>query len=88
MRRLPDDMRAMMDYPCSWSYRVIGPDAAAMRLAVSSVVGERVVSVEISNSSRTGRYVALEVVTRVESEDDRLALYDALRAHDSIVLVI
>ena len=88
MRQLPSDMRAEMTYPCTWSYRVIGADQDALRFAVKSVGADSVVSVELSNASRSGRYVSLKVVALVKSEEERLALYDALRSHESVVLVI
>ncbi|MBD3367194.1 MAG: DUF493 family protein [Candidatus Eisenbacteria bacterium] len=88
MKRLPETMRARMTYPCSWSYRVIGADLEALKRAAGSVFGDRPVNSTLSNASRTGRYVSLKLVVRVESESERLAFYEALRSHPSVVLVI
>jgi len=81
-------MRAQMTYPCSWSYRLIGADQDALRDAAEAVLGPRVCSLCVSNASRTGRYVSVKVEVEVSSEEDRLALFEALRAHPSVVLVI
>lgn len=88
MRRFDSERRAALRYPCVWSYRLIGPDRDALREAIHTVLGERAASVSVSNASRTGRYVSVKVMARVESEEERLAFYEALRAHSSVVVVI
>ena len=68
----------VIDYPCSWSYRVVGEDESALREAVARCVGARDHELAASNVSRTGRYVSLKLTCTVESEADRHAVYEAL----------
>lgn len=77
-----------IEYPCSWVYKIIGPDEDAMRRAVAEIVGEVSCSVTPSHSSKTGEYQCLDVRLTVESESHRLSLYRDLRSHAAVKVVL
>lgn len=80
--------KPQIDYPCPWAYRVIGRDPEAMVCAIDAALGTRPHTVTPSHTSRGGAYRCLNVALTVESEAVRLALYEALRRHPAIVMVL
>ena len=82
-----DERKPEIDYPCPWSYRIIGSDEAQMRVAVREIVGERDYKLELSNESHGGKYRSLELEVVVVDEAQRLAIFDALRKHAQIRFV-
>ncbi len=77
-----------MDYPCLWLYKLIGADEASLRQAVLEVIEVDGVTIEQSNTSSGGKYVSLNVEVRVSSAAERTGIYDALRAHGSVRMVL
>lgn len=80
--------KLILDYPCPWSYKVIGRDATLLRRAIGAVVRERPCRIDLSRQSRSGKYQSLLLELEVRDEADRTALYLALKAHADIVLVM
>ena len=77
-----------LDYPCPWSYKAIGTDAAGVVAAIESVVGKRECLIHESNRSRSGKYVSVALETVVTSEEDRTTLYEALLRTPAIKMVL
>ncbi len=46
------------------------------------------VSVQLSNTSSTGRYVSVNVEVVVSSQQERVGLFEALRAHAAVRMVL
>jgi len=79
---------AAMDYPCSWSYQIIGDDEDSLRRAVVEIIQDRTYLMALSRSSKKGKYQSFCLNLIVESEGHRLAVYEALRAHPSVKIVL
>ena len=77
-----------LEYPCPWVYKIIGPDADEMQRAVAEIIRDRAYKVCPSRSSETAKYHCLNVELSVESESHRTALYEALKAHRAVKLVL
>ena len=77
-----------MEYPCLWGYKVIGAEPDRLRLAIAEVLQERPHSVTPSHSSQTGKYICLDVELTVLNEDVRLEIYEALRRHPAVKIVL
>jgi uncharacterized protein len=75
-------------YPCEWEYRVISIDEAALRLAISQIMGERKYNVEFSKTSKSGKYVSLAITTFVETEEIRNQLFVAFSKHVAVKHVL
>mgnify|MGYP001042901435 CR=1 FL=1 len=75
-------------YPCPWEYKVIGASEEEMMRAVSAIVQDRACTITPSRSSATGRYCSLRVSLVVESDSHRVAVYEALRGHPAIRIVL
>lgn len=88
MKEPEEKQSAAMDYPCSWSYQIIGGDESSLRRAVGEIVQDRTYQLALSRSSETGKYQSYRLSVVVESEGHRLAVYEALRAHPSVKIVL
>jgi len=77
-----------IDYPCSWIYKVIGPDELVLRRLITEVLGERAHDVSLSHRSAKGRYTSLRLELTVADEADRLRLFAALSDHPAVRVVL
>lgn len=77
-----------IDYPCRWLYKVIGTDEASIRGAVLEVVDVSDVMIELSNTSSAGSFVSINVEVTVESHDERRSIFEALRSHAAVRMVL
>jgi len=77
-----------MEYPCHWTYKLIGVAQGEIRQAITSVLQGRECLVSHSNSSRAGKYHCLNVELVVHSEEDRTANYEAFKSHPAITMVL
>lgn len=80
--------RPRIDYPCRWLYKIIGESRAEMRQAVEHHVQERPLALSDSHVSSTGRYVSMNLEVTVESDVERLNLYQLLAAEPAIRVVL
>jgi uncharacterized protein len=87
---MPDDKKkkVQLEYPCAWVYKIIGPDADEMQRAVAEIIQDRTCKVSPSRSSENAKYHCLNIELLVESESHRTALYEALKAHRAVKMVL
>ena len=77
-----------LEYPCNWCYKVIASEKEALQKAVQEVIDKREHKLSDSNSSKTGKYVSMNLDMLVHNEDDRQFIYDALKKHQDIKMVL
>ncbi len=77
-----------IDYPCRWTYKLVGPSEPALRGAVGSVVAGREHAIDLSRVSSGGKYVSLKVDVLVHDHDERRGLAEALKAHTAVLFVL
>ncbi len=77
-----------IEYPCRWTYKVIGRSREDLRRAVAEVIGASEHTVDLSRSSAGGAYHCLNVTLTVDCEASRLDLYRRLCGHPSIQIVL
>lgn len=82
------DKKLVLEYPCNWSYKVIATEKAALEQAVRDVIDEREHSLSPSNRSKTGKYTSMNLDILVHNEDDRTFIYEALKKHQAIKMVL
>ncbi len=75
-------------YPCTWLYKVIGRDGESVRDAVSAVLSGYEYTIKFSNISSRGNYNAFNVEVRVESQEQRDTIYQNLKTHPGIKVVM
>lgn len=89
MMHLDDEsQKVAFSYPCEWTYKVIGYREPDIRQAISEIVTDKAFEVAFSNKSSTQKYVSLNLDLVLESEDEREAIYMALKQHPAIKMVL
>jgi putative lipoic acid-binding regulatory protein len=86
LNEISDELQ--LEYPCRWLYKVIGIDEESVRAAVMELIDVPDVSIEPSNTSRTGKYVSINVEVTVVDQHQRQGFYEALRQHDAVRMVL
>ena len=80
--------KVKIDYPSSWTYKVIGTSDKEVRDAISDIMFEKDHKLTLSNRSSKGKYVSFTLKTKVASEDERLNLFKLLTEHSNINRVL
>lgn len=74
-------------YPCLWLYKVIGEDAIALGRAINTIC-PGMTSITPSKNSSGGKYCSLNVEVEVADEASRLAIYQNLKNHLAVKMVL
>jgi len=82
------EKKVVLEYPCNWCYKVIASERAALEQAVRDVIDEREHTLSPSNKSKTGKYTSMNLDILVHNEDDRTFIYEALKHHQAIKMVL
>lgn len=77
-----------LDYPCNWCYKVIASEEAALKQAIKDVIEDREHKLTSSNKSKTGKYTSMNLDLLVHNEDDRTFIFEALKKHQNIKMVL
>lgn len=80
--------KLQLEYPCSWTYKLIGLEEAAIIEAIADVILEREHSLEHSNNSKSGKYISMNLDIIIHNEDERNFIYEALKKHQNIKMVL
>jgi len=75
-------------YPCRWVYKIFGKDPEQMREAACEVLPGHDYTITPSHSSRHKNYHCLNLDITVSDEKERTEIYEALRGHCAILLVL
>ena len=75
-------------YPTGWSYKLIGYEKEAIQKAIHDVIIEREHNLSHSNSSKSGKYISMNLELVIQNDDERIFIYEALKAHQNIVRVL
>lgn len=86
--RMEIDGRPVVQYPCEWTYKIIGTDTALMRAAVEQVIIPATYVISASKTSSGGRYESLNVDVVVFDEAERDGYFRALKGHGDIRMVM
>lgn len=84
----PASEQPQLDYPCSWSYTVIGEDEEQLRAIIADTCAPAIVAISLSQRSAGGRYLSLHASLIVDSAATRLAIYQSLQTHPAIKIVL
>jgi len=82
------DEKLILEYPCSWSYKLIAGEKELLEQAIRDVINERSHKLKHSKNSKGGKYVSMNLDLLVHNEDDRNFIYEALKAHQNIKMVL
>ncbi len=77
-----------IEYPCWWTYAIVGADEEDLRLAAGEVAKSRPHRVSFSKLSARKRYASLHVEIQVASEEERNQFFATFKAHPSVKFVL
>ncbi len=77
-----------LEYPCQWTYKIIGREKEVLEQAVHDVICDRTHTLKHSNQSCSGTYLSMNLDLLVHNEEDRNFIYEALKAHNNIKMVL
>jgi putative lipoic acid-binding regulatory protein len=80
--------KPIIEYPCDWSYRIIGTDEQLLRKAALDCLGNIDYSISVSNYSSSGKYISLNIETVVSSESARNRIHASLGRHSCVKMVL
>ena len=80
--------KVLIEYPCNWCYKVIASEKAALEQAIRDVIDERAHTISPSNKSKTGKYISMNLDLLVHNEEDRTFIFEALKKHQNIKMVL
>jgi putative lipoic acid-binding regulatory protein len=80
--------RPEIEYPCEWSYKVIGKDVDKILEAIEDASSGLKYDVTPSNISRNGNYFSLNFKIEVPSEFVRDLIYQKLGKNSHIKMVL
>ena len=79
--------KPLIEYPCEWQYQIIGPDEEQIRAAVAEIVTAPF-TLTATQTSKTGKYQSLRLLTTVASAEVRISIHSALSQHPSVKVVM
>ena len=82
------EKKVVLEYPCNWCYKVIATEEKALKKAIHDVIDEREHKLTHSNKSKTGKYTSMNLDLLVHNEDDRTFIFEALKKHQAIKMVL
>lgn len=77
-----------LEYPCRWTYKVIGSDREEMEKVIGEIIQGCNCTITPSHTSRSGLYHCLNVEILVHDEGHRTGVYEQLRGHPVIKMVL
>jgi len=83
-----NNKKVFLEYPCNWCYKLIASELSALEQAVLDVIDQREHTLSPSNKSKSGKYTSMNLDLLVHNEDDRTFIYEALKKHQDIKMVL
>jgi uncharacterized protein len=80
--------KQVVEYPCQWSFRIIGTDEALIRSAVEKYLKGATCQLTASNVSSSGKYVSINLETAVLNEEIRNRIYIDLKNMSCVKMVL
>lgn len=88
MKSNPRQPELDVSYPCRWRYQIVGLDETRLREAIALAAAGHEHTVTFSRSSRTGKYCSLHLELTVTDEAHRNGIFEALREHRDVSMVL
>ncbi|MFV0481139.1 MAG: DUF493 domain-containing protein [Campylobacteraceae bacterium] len=86
-----DDIKSsevVLKYPCKWEYKVIALASVDIDEVLNPILKDRGFTCKASKSSTQGAYKSYSVSLLVHNDDDRKFIYESIRAHKNIKMVL
>ena len=83
-----NEQKLKLEYPLTWSYKLISLSEEKIKQVIHEVIIDREHKIEHSKASKTGKYISMNLDLLVHNEEDRNFIFQALKAHQHIKMVL
>ena len=80
--------RPDIDYPCQWSYKIIGRDKDKLLACIKEIMGNKRYTCSVGNVSKTGKFTTYNTSCKVEDETERNKIFKYFEDHAAVEMVI
>jgi len=77
-----------LNYPCDWKYKLVVLHDLDIQTIIKEVLNDRKHGISPSKQSSKGKFKSYTLELLVHNDDDRKELYDILKDHEHIKMVI
>jgi len=77
-----------INYPCQWSFTVIGRDKDKVEGAIKDILQDKEHSCKFSKSSKNGKFNSYSAKCQVDSQEQRDEIYKTFSKHSDIDYVM
>ncbi len=77
-----------IEYPCTWSFKIIGSDPAQITDTVGVMLEAFEYQFSESRHSRTGKYTSFNLSVHVKSEEERNTIFRNLKRIPSVKVIL
>ncbi len=81
-------VKPQIQYPCLWSYKVIGADPDLVKENIEIVLKHYEVAYHEAKQSRTGKYTSFHLSVQVQDEAERNTIFDKLKNIPTVKVVL
>lgn len=82
-----DNKKLDLSFPCDWEYRVIGEFKERIEVAVFEIV-DREYDLKPSKTSKKGKYQSFSIKVNIQSDEERVTIFEKLKSHSDIKMVL
>lgn len=86
-----DDIKSgeiVLKYPIEWEYKVIVEKNTDINELIKPILKERIYKIKSSKTSKDGTYNSYSVVVLVHNDEDRVGIYEEIRSHKNVKIVL
>lgn len=83
-----NDKKVDITYPCEWTYKVIGKDSLILEQIIQTTLHNRTFNIKPSNTSKTGKFVSLNVNVLLFNDEERLFYYETFQKNKEILYLL
>ena len=81
--------KVAIEYPCRWNYKIIGKDKDKLENSILNILKEKYeYTFYYGHSSKTEKFHSFNINCKVNSEKDRLDIFNLLQNNIDIKIVI
>ena len=77
-----------IEYPCTWTYKVIGEDRTRLRDVIVDACSPHAVAISHSHTSSTGKYHSVNAELIVPDATTRIRIYETLKNNAAVKIVL
>jgi len=83
-----NEKKLKLEYPCKWCYKIVIDKNDDAKKISKEVLANKNHNISESKTSKKGKFKSYNVDLTIESEKERLDLYNKFKNHKDVIMVI